>query len=511
MVDIRRRVEERRLAEEAGGDEQDGGSGGGLSSSFVRKCLNANELGDGILYAHINRDKYIFCQNMDHYLAWEGHHWAMDVMERSHYAVEEVCNAYLEEISRAYDKAQKTGKEPDDSLIKNLYRRVSKLRSGAGRKSCLNFAHQCENPLSIRGEELDTKPLLLPCVNGVIDLETGLFRPGRPDDYLLKSTSVEWQGFEAECPTWEKALFEIFSENTDLVEYVQRLFGYASTGLDIEHIFPVLHGQGRNGKTMIVETITRVLGELASPIQSEMLLDQGKARGTAGPSPDIMSLKGLRIAFASETDQGRRISPSRVKWLTGGDALKGRNPHDKYETNFLPTHTLFLLTNNKPHAPADDFAFWERVHLIPFQLSFVDREPSEENERRRDRELPSKLEKEYPGILAWLVKGCLQWQKEGLNPPPIVKEATAEYKRDEDLLADFVDECCVVGPEYEVNATDLYKEFVEWWKEAIGRNAPAQKTFGRLAGKRFEKQKRGGKYKYFGLALLANADPEMFG
>ena len=501
VVDIKKRVEERR-AKEAEEYSSQTGDGGGLSSSFVRQCLNANELGDGILYAHLNQNAFLFCQNFNHWIVWNGNHWEMDIMKRSHFAVEKVCEAYLQEISREYDLAKKKNSDPDGALIKNLYQRVKKLRTKAGRNNCMEFSTQCEFPLAIRGDELDTNPWLLACGNGVVDLETGVFRPGRQDDLLLKATPVLWKEIDEPCPEWEKAILEIFSGNKDLVEYFQRLFGYAITGLSVEHIFPVFHGQGRNGKTMITDTLCKVMGELAAPIQSDLLLDQGRARASAGPSPDLMALKGLRIAVASETDQGRKISPSRTKWITGGDEVVARSPHDKYETKFTPTHTLFLLTNNKPHAPADDFAFWERVHLIPFLVSFVDRNPEEENERRRDRDLPAKLTKELSGILSWLVRGCLQWQQEGLNPPPIVKQATQEYKRDEDLLGDFFEECCVTGPEYDVNATDLYKEFKTWWEESISKNSPSQKTFGRLVGKRFEKQKKGGLYRYFGVALV---------
>jgi putative DNA primase/helicase len=503
VVDLKKRVEERRAkeAEEYGSSGSDSGSGG-LSSAFVRKCLNANELGDGILYAHLNQKAFLFCQNFNHWIVWNGNHWEMDIMKRSHFAVEKVCEVYLNEIEREYDRAKQKNEAPDGSLIKSIYSRVKKLRTKSGRNNCMEFSTQCEFPLAIRGDELDAKPLLLPTKNGVLDLETGVLRPGRQEDLLLKATPVEWTGIDAPCPEWEKALMEIFSGNEDLVEYIQRLFGYAITGLNVEHIFPVFHGQGRNGKTMIMETLCKVMGELAAPIQSDLLLDQGRARGSSGPSPDLMGLKGLHIAVASETDQGRKISPSRTKWITGGDEIVARSPHDKYETKFTPTHTLFLLTNNKPHAPAEDFAFWERVHLVPFLVSFVDRNPEAENERRRDRDLTAKLTEELSGILAWLVRGCLQWQKEGLNPPPIVKEATSEYRRDEDLMADFVDECCVIGPDYSVNATDFYKQFAEWWKEAIGRKPPAQKTFGRLVGKKFEKHKSNGLYRYYGVGLV---------
>ena len=222
-----------------------------------------------------------------------------------------------------------------------------------------------------------------------------------------------------------------------------------------------------------------------------------------------MALRGQRLAFASETDEGRKFSPSRVKWFSGGDRLTGRNGYDKRMITFTPTHMLFLLTNHKPHAPADDFAFWERLQLIPFELSFVDREPRAKNERRMDKKLGDELKKELPGILAWLVQGCLEWQKHGLNPPPKVLEATAEYRRDEDLLAEFLDECCVLDEQERIQATDLYDVFCWWFSRNISKKKNiAQKTFGKLAGKRFEKKKIG-TYWYMGVKVLEDVREEI--
>ena len=156
----------------------------------------------------------------------------------------------------------------------------------------------------------------------------------------MKSSPVEWQGIDAPCPHWEHFVTEIMGDDPEMASFLQRVFGYGVTGLAREHIFLVLFGRGRNGKGIMTEVIQTVLGgqnattALAGPVQSEMLLDQGKNRSAAGPSPDIMSLRGLRIAFASETDEGQRFSPARVKWFSGGETLTGRYPHDKRNVTF---------------------------------------------------------------------------------------------------------------------------------------------------------------------------------
>ncbi|MCP4022277.1 MAG: DNA primase, partial [Desulfobacteraceae bacterium] len=223
---------------------------------------------------------------------------------------------------------------------------------------------------------------------------------------------------------------------------------------------------------------------------------------SAGPNPDIVTLFGLRLAIASETEENGKIATARVKQMTGNDSMRARSPHDKYEIEFRPSHTLFLLTNHKPHAPADDFAFWERVFLIPFNLSFVNREPQNGNERKADPHLSQKFDKELPGILAWMVKGCLEYQRYGLQAPAVVKDAVESYRRDEDIVADFLDDCCVVRPECSVGASEIYDTFKEWWKANISNKPPSQPKFGRWLKRRFESRKTPN-VKYFGVGLLA--------
>lgn len=338
----------------------------------------------------------------------------------------------------------------------------------------------------------------------MINLKTGELEPGRQEDYLLKASPVAWpdDGIDADCQEWEDTLLEIFSGNQNLVDFFRQICGYALVGEVFESVIIVMTGRGRNGKSMIVETISKILGQLSGAIRSEMLLEQSRSANSSAPSPDIMALRGNRMAFASETDEGRRISSSRVKWLTGNDTLTGRNPHDKYEVHFKPSHTIFLLTNNRPKIPAEDFAMWERMILFPFEVSFVDREPKNENEKWADPKLSKRLEKILPNILAWMVRGCLEWQRAGrLKRPSVVRMAVKDYQRDEDSVGAFLDECCVVGPEYKVGSSAVYSVFETWWTKNISNRVPKHKWMGNLLSKRFEKRKTP-LTTYFGVGLL---------
>ena len=187
--------------------------------------------------------------------------------------------------------------------------------------------------------------------------------------------------------------------------------------------------------------------------------------------------------------------------MTGGDELYGRHPHDKYSTRFLPTHKLFVQTNIKPGASANDRAFWERVNMIPFRISFVDRDPKEPWERRANLHLKEQLTEELPGILAWLMRGCLWWQRDGLKPPKAVLEETARYQRDEDLIADFVDARCIREPGAREQSSKLYNQFVDWYHEGHGKKEPSSTWFGKEMNQKFDRTKQNGCNVYHGIRL----------
>jgi putative DNA primase/helicase len=510
LEDIRRQVEE-RVAQEAAVPGASGEDKPEITSEFIQDCLRANELGDGTLYAAEFRNRFLFCKNTQEWFEWSGHYWQRDAMNHSLAAVEKIVDHYLIECRGVSNRIieMTTSEDPDPDELKklkstqsNLLKRVSQLRADKRRTACLKFAHTIENPIAITGEEFDMNPMLFPSRNGVIDLETGLLHPGWPGDYLSLASPVEFTGIDTPAPIWERSLMEIFNGNEDLVAYLNRLFGYCMTGLVQEKVFPVLYGRtGWNGRSLIVETISYCMGALAGSIPSEMLLSQKYGKSSSGPSPDIMSLKGIRLAFASEIDEGQRFSTSKVKWLTGKDELTGRNPHDKYPTRFRPTHKLMVMTNTQPQAPPNDKAFWERLHLIPFTISFVNRDPQESHERRAILDLDRQVLQEASGILAWLVRGCLLWQKEGLKPPREVTDATEQYRRDEDLLADFIDECCIIEPGAKEKASILYTRFVDWYHENVGKKEKTGTWFGKHLAQKYEKNKSEGCVMYHGIMI----------
>ena len=506
LDEIRRQVEA-RVREEGADPGSGGGDGeGGIDPQFIHDCIRSNEMGDGELFKRLHQGLFVFNKAMKQWLKWAGHHWEIDHLDEAAGAVESVVEAYQAEAARLTAELReiddKDARKTKEKLRDTINKRIWALR-GDRRDKCLKWAHTSLNPLAIYGDELDARPWLLACPNCVVDLKTGQNRPGRPDDFLMKATNAEWRGLFEPCDIWVRTLLEIFDWDESLVEFLQRLLGYALIGAVYEAIFPALIGPGgRNGKSTIMETIKAVLGPLAGPIPNEMLMASYKASSANSPTPEIMALRGLRLAWASEPEDGARVSCGKVKWLTGKDTLVGRYPHDKHSISFEPSHTLILLSNFRPHADTNDAAFWERLISIPFKLRFIrNREPRADNERAADIGLDEKLRCEASGILAWMVRGCLAWQRKGLAPPPKVIEETADYFASEDNMGAFVDYCCDTGDESEFlcRAKEIYDMFFAWWKQYVGNFPPKQRKLGTYLKERFRSEKVGGVYWYYGI------------
>lgn len=359
-------------------------------------------------------------------------------------------------------------------------------------------------PLVVAPEQLDQHPWLLPVKNCVIDLRTGKSRPGNPDDYLTVAAPVEWKGLDEPAPHWEKYLSDTLNNNQEVIDFLLRALGYSITGLNTERLFVVLFGEhGNNGKGTLMEILFHVLGKLSSPIQSELLLAQKYGKSADGPSPAIMALKGLRLGWASETAANHSFASDKIKLYSGGDPLVGRGLNEKV-TTFMPNHVLFLLTNNLPGAPAPDTSFWERIKVIDYPFSFVKRPPItdkegnttpavlEKHQRLADPELLDNLKAEESGILASLVRGCLAWQQKGLSPPKKVIEDSQKYRRKQDDIQDFIEQCCHVNkadPNVKSPAGALYKKYKDWWEDVASTRPLSMKKFGDLMSMKFEKIK----------------------
>jgi putative DNA primase/helicase len=450
------------------------------SDEILAPIHRDNEIGDARIVAKVLRGVYAFDKQRGMMFAFNGAgFWQKDVLDAAKAEANAILvRLYLEESGRQNTRAADPSLSDEDrkrasALRDKLNKRVQAVNTHRRMDNIMRLAAIGKDSLAITGDEWNSNPWELAAGDRIVDLRTGLDRKGRPQDYINKAAPTEWKGLHAEAPTWEAFLASTL-ESKELATYLQRVFGSAIVGVAQQQEFYVLWGEGRNGKGTLIETVKRILGDLAGPIASELIMGYGATTSASGANPEILDLQGRRIVWASETKEGQKLNLERVKRFTGADTLKARYNYSNDMIEFVPSHTLFLLTNHKPRVGAGEYALWQRLRLIPFRFSFVD-EPKAPHERPKDPELPARLLEEGPGILAWLVRGCLAWQKEGLTPPAEVLDATREYEQAEDVIQQFIDACCVIGKNRRQRAGPFVEAFAEWFKEENGAQA---KPFG---------------------------------
>lgn len=317
--------------------------------------------------------------------------------------------------------------------------------TGSARKraSVISLARE-DRRLAATAEQWDGNPLLLNTPAGVIDLRTFETTAHRPSDYFTKITAIEGRGT---CPRWLQFLKEITGGDTQLAEFLQRVAGYALTGLTTEHALFFLYGTGANGKSVFLSTLAGIMGDYhrAAPIEA-FTASTGERHPT-----ELAMLRGARLVTAVETEEGRRWAESRIKTLTGGDKVTARFMRQDF-FEFSPQFKLIIAGNHKPSLRTVDEAIRRRFHLIPFTITISPED--------RDPNLAEKLRKEWPGILLWALDGCAAWQETGLTPPPAVTAATAAYLEAEDALGAWTDEECELLGEEALSV--LYASWRQW-------------------------------------------------
>src|SRR5262249_9597651 len=249
------------------------------------------------------------------------------------------------------------------------------------------------------------------------------------------------------CPRFERFLAEVFPSQ-DLAAYVTRCLGYGLTGLTDQQVFWILWGLGANGKSTLIELVLQhVLGPLdyawAMPFP---------AAGWSTTMSEFQKawLVGRRFVTASEVSRRGQLNEELIKSLTGDDTLNARHPYGR-PFQFTPQAKFFLRVNEKPIIRDESHGMWRRVKLVPFTQTFA-----------VDPTLSSTLAAEASGILALLVRACLDWQRDGLREPSVVQAATEEYRAESDLLAPFFTDRCVLEDGARVGGRELYLAYRAW-------------------------------------------------
>jgi putative DNA primase/helicase len=357
---------------------------------------------------------------------------------------------------------------------RQLWKRMPDV-SGDERKALRRWATATESARAIdamvrlaRGtstvghDELDADPWLLNVANGVMDLRTGDLLEHHPDRLMTKMAGTRFDP-AATAPTWDAFLRQIMPDD-ELRAFLQAAVGYSLTGDVGEQVLFLLIGDGANGKSTLVTTLTRLLGDYAAVAPKDLLLATRHQPHPTG----LTDLHGARFVPAVETEAGARFAEAQVKQLTGGDPIKARRMRQDH-WQFDPTHKLWLAANHRPRIAGEDHAIWRRIRLVPFTQTIA---PAEQ-----DPALLTKLGAEFPGILNWALAGCAAWQANGLQTPDVVTAAVDEYRADEDWLQRFIDDKDLVigqgGWLPNATITDLYRQ----WCNESGETPVGGKAF----------------------------------
>ena len=407
------------------------------------------DMGNAARFLRLHGHDLRFVREWGEWACYRTGRWVKDFRATEAYlrAKDTVRAMYIDALDGPYDQATK--KERSKHALKS--QEFKRLRD------MLNVA-QSDVALSLA--DMDTNDWILNCPNGTLDLRTSTFRAHQREDLLSKITSTPYDP-EATCPTWDKCL-EDWLPDAEVRNYFQEAIGYSLTGSVQEQCFFFLYGGGRNGKGTSMNTIHAILGDYAQTARPEILLAK---KGDGGIGNEIAGLKGARLVVTKEVERGKPFSEAQLKALTGGDKRRGRFLFQN-DFEYWPTDKIFLEANHKPHVRDLSLAFWRRVKLIPFTFTVP--------ENKVDPELDRKLRAEWPGILAWAVRGCERWRDRGrLAEPLAVREATAAYRDAEDVLGDFIADHGSIRASLKTPLADVYKAYLGWCDG--NRERPASK------------------------------------
>ena len=414
------------------------------------------------------RGKLLYAHSSGSWMEYDGRRWQVDVLRKPF--------EYVRVIAR----------EANPRNSKDLAR--STFFAGV-EKIC-----RTDPAFAVSGADFDTDHLLLNTPAGVVDLRTGQLIPHKPEQMLSKITSVAPDTTPAFL--FHATLLEICNGDKSLVEFLQVSLGAMLSGAREQHWLLFWYGVGRNGKSLLADLVFDILGGYAAKLPSSTLMS---VRSEAHPT-EVASLLGRRLALSSEVPEDAHWNESRIKELTGDGTLSARFMHQDF-FQFERTHKHLVLGNFRPQLRSTDIAIFARMKMVPFNVSFADRE---------DPDLPAKLREEAGSILQWLIEGHMKWTANGKKLPACaaVEQAGEEYASVQSTVKLWIEECgiqlaqvdCGASARSYPTASELYTNYREW-KLARGESATSMTRWGDYMAKQFERRKSSGAVRYIGTRL----------
>jgi putative DNA primase/helicase len=429
-------------------------------------------------------EDFRYVHDLQSWFSWDGRRWKRDGDGEVHRAAKAAVAQMLIEAAAV----------KDDERRKKAISWALRSQDAHRLRGMVEVA-RTEREVSVMRDQFDTQPLLLNLQNGTLNLQTGELHSHLRDDRLTQLCPVTY-AVDAKCPRWLQFLEETFPGQPEVIDFLQRSIGYTLTGSIAEQCFWLLIGTGKNGKSVFLSAIHRLLGDYAVSTSFNTFALQRNQGQAINPRDGLASLEGSRFVRASESDEGKPISEALLKALTGGEQVRTARMYAE-DYAYDPTFKIWLSTNHEPSIRGTDEGIWRRIHRVNFDHVVP--------EEQRDPGLTDKLVGELPGILNWALDGLRKYQRDGLRVPDAVRRATAAYRTAQDTVTRFLEEETVTGANREVDAGVLYAAYKAWCQVSGERYATA-KTFGAEVGKRFDKRKSGSKRLYVGVGLENGAD-----
>jgi putative DNA primase/helicase len=461
-----------------------------LSDEEVERAFWRNQKGDAELFVKLATGKFIYDKRhvedagKGTWYEFTGNYWEPDVNGNVEAYVDRVAERYSQlSFKREADaKTALAGNDKEEAnrlkaMAQKFRDRAFSLRSMARIKNVLRLAHSGTQSLSM-SEEWDNHSTLFPVANGVVDLKTGKLIDGHPDQYMRNHSDVEYHGLNVPAPTWDDLEQKVFCGNEPLIDYFRRaIVGTCALGYSYKDLYIAYGPGGDNGKSVLFDTLTGVLGGFATTFPVETLLDSGQIKNAGSASPEMLKFYGKRCASTSEAEQKHRFSMAKVKQIcSGGDRVSARELYAKKDVEFRITHTTIVHTNFLPKAAGNDKAFYRRAKILRFGAQFVPPggstpiDPGKHIYEAMVRDkLESLLRAEAPGILAYIVRQAMKFIKNpDLTAPECVLKEGVDYQEDQDLAGRFLSSCCTVSPEAKTQMKDIYAAFVKYCIDVEG-------------------------------------------
>jgi putative DNA primase/helicase len=439
----------------------------------------------GNAHKFVERYGNIIKYNIDNkmWMFWNGKYWQNDVYNNiKNYAEIVIEEMKLEAKGVSHEEVRK-------AMVKNVKRALQT----SGKQAMIKEAEHLQD-IPITNYNFDADNYLFNCESGIIDLRSGKIQSHNKDLMLSKYSPYEVD-FKNEPKLWLEFLNEIFQNDQDIIRYIQRVLGYSMTSSTREQCMFMLIGDGSNGKSLLLDIINEALGSYAATSNVDILLE--KHNGNTSNLGDVARLNGIRFVVTDEAKLGDKLNESAIKTMTSGiGKIVARFLYGN-EFEFTPIMKIFMASNYKPVIRGTDHGIWRRIKVIPFNKVIPD--------EQQDKDLKFKLMKEMPQILGWLIKGCLLWQKVGLHEPEILKSAQHEYRSEMDVVQKWVDEVCLLDPNYKELSRTLFENFSNYVK-ANKEFQLSHTMFGRNMSKKFKKKVMSGVTYYMGLKLKEGND-----